>query len=371
MADPPYCIDPWHNIIGVHWKKKKKQPPPPGPCIPGPHNAVWLVDGSQLHVQTSETVADSPVGMFSFWYRTPRFSLPEDFDPDLDLDGLSMGPLWTLSDLNPDTPGGASLIRNNGEIGVVVPPPRYLGIQVTTVPGISYLWLSSSFDPDQLFALGDGASWHHVLVSWDISSQFASFIVDGVEYRDPSGDASIGTLPTTLRYSSPSAYFAMFALQLFDFVDDKNQPLSSDQVKTRASTWGGLAELYWSPGQLLDFANLDNPLSEGSANYAKFNDDGTPGDLGPDGSGPTGEAPAVYMSGPACIDPSSGDFPFPHNRGSAGSVEILGNGVVSIDSLAQESLLPGANLTIAIGNPEDPTVIFDGPLPPPLDPWSS
>lgn len=72
---------------------------------------------------------------------------------------------------------------------------------------------------------------------------------------------------------------------------------------------GDMAELYFAPGQYLDFSV--------EANRRKFITwSGVPEDLGSDGSTPTGAAPAIYMSG----DSSN----FATNQGSGGAFTVSG-----------------------------------------------
>lgn len=73
--------------------------------------------------------------------------------------------------------------------------------------------------------------------------------------------------------------------------------------------WNGcMSEVYFAPGQYLDFSN--------SANRAKFISGGKPVDLGSDGSLPTGTAPILYLKNPAAS--------FGTNSGTGGNMTITG-----------------------------------------------
>lgn len=139
----------------------------------------------------------------------------------------------------------------------------------------------------------DGSDWKHVLISWDtafaIGNKLFTMHIDGV-------DAS----PTLGLEEGDS-----FSLDYSDvdniFVGSENNGLSKYP--------GDMAELYFAPGQWLDF---NDP-----ANIEKFYKDGKPVYLGSDGSLPTGVAPAIYLNG---------DYTDFHvNRGTGGDFTVNGS----------------------------------------------
>ncbi len=114
-----------------------------------------------------------------------------------------------------------------------------------------------------------GATWYHILTSWQSSPSRTQQL-----YVNDSSDLTAGTgysddgLPFTIAAPSGWAVGAGFG---------GSQKLN-----------GALAELYFAPGQYLDFSV--------TGNRRKFITSlGKPENLGSDGSTPTGVAPALYL----------------------------------------------------------------------------
>lgn len=110
-----------------------------------------------------------------------------------------------------------------------------------------------------------GATWRHVLASWDVSTAGARSI-----YVNDVSDLTVLTFANaTLAYTE-----SLIELGAKD--------------GTGASRFNGcMAEFYFAPGQYLDFSDANNRRLFISAT-------GKPVDLGADGSTPTGTAPAIY-----------------------------------------------------------------------------
>ena len=135
---------------------------------------------------------------------------------------------------------------------------------------------------------------HHFVTSWDLANNVKTLYVDDSE--------DLGAV--------------------LIFVDDT--------VKWTGTTWviplaglplnGALAELYVT-NELLD-------LSVGANRRKLRNADGTPANLGADGSLPTGTPPLIYLSG--------GKDAFPVNRGTGGSFVIGGGAPTTIPFPAPE-----------------------------------
>ena len=143
-------------------------------------------------------------------------------------------------------------------------------------------------------AITAGATWRHILASWDTG------------------------------FSSGNKLHHLYVTNTSDktvSVDSAN----GANVNLGATNWGigartnasnklnaALAEFYFAPGQYLDFST--------SANRAKFISGGKPVNLGGDGSVPTGTVPIAYfriLNGGAATD-------FATNLGTGGNMTITG-----------------------------------------------
>ena len=146
--------------------------------------------------------------------------------------------------------------------------------------------------------LAASALWRHVLASWDVAAGVAHL------YVDDSEDKTV--------------------VILVDLVIDYTQTAWGIGASAGGAALfdGALAEFYFAPNQFLDFSV--------EANRRKFiTAEGTPANLGADGSLPTGTAPLIYCAG--------GKDAFPANYGTGGSFAIGG----------------GAPLTVPFPAPED------------------
>ena len=86
---------------------------------------------------------------------------------------------------------------------------------------------------------------------------------------------------------------------------------------------GAIAELYYAPNQFIDF--------DIEANRRLFlNADGTPVDLGADGSTPTGSKPITYLS----LREGEGAEQFAVNRGIGADLSVVGNVSIFADAVS-------------------------------------
>lgn len=143
---------------------------------------------------------------------------------------------------------------------------------------------------DSVSTLTAGASWRHILASWDCSSPAftAAIYIDDVS--DHSLTVASGTIDYTLADWAIGA--ALDTTEKFD---------------------GAIADLYFDQGTYMDFSI--------EANRRKFRTAaGKPADLGSDGSTPTGSAPISYHH----LDDGEAVANFATNRGSGGNFTITG-----------------------------------------------
>ena len=113
-------------------------------------------------------------------------------------------------------------------------------------------------------AIGDSL-FHHILLSWDTATLTKHVYLDDVDVTPAGGIASTNTLDYT----------------------HATWGIAASSTGT-AKFNGAISELYFAPGQYLDFSV--------EANRRKFIDvKGNPVPLGADGSTPTGTAPKIYM----------------------------------------------------------------------------
>lgn len=138
---------------------------------------------------------------------------------------------------------------------------------------------------------GVGA-WHHVLIAWDTATATVEMYLDGLSVK-----SSVTTANRVVGYSGFTNWWS-----------------GADRGGLGGSfVDGGVAELYFAPGQFLDITN--------STNRDKFRSAaGKPVDLGATGSLPTGSAPLFYQH------LSDGEAPanFATNRSGAGNFTISG-----------------------------------------------
>lgn len=135
------------------------------------------------------------------------------------------------------------------------------------------------------------ATWRHILASWDCAASAKHLYIDDFNDQD-AGASNINNV--TIPYASATDW-----------------RIGSDPLDDRLD--GCLADVYFAPGQFLDFSV--------EANRRKFiRADGKPADLGANGSRPTGVAPLVFHR----LD--KGDFAlnFAVNRGTGGNFSMTG-----------------------------------------------
>jgi hypothetical protein len=131
-----------------------------------------------------------------------------------------------------------------------------------------------------------GATWRHILASWDLAATVGHFYVTDVDDKAAGGTY----LNNTLNYTNTNHYI-----------------LQDNGSASRMNA--DVADFYLAPGQYLDFSS--------SANRRKFiSSTGKPVDLGVDGSTPTGVAPILFLKGDATT--------FPTNLGTGGGMTLAG-----------------------------------------------
>lgn len=149
-----------------------------------------------------------------------------------------------------------------------------------------------------LAVLSASASWRHVLAAWDLPTDAASI------YIGDSEALSSKTLDTDGEAA---------------FSDSTDWKVGGSLVASDAKFDGGLAEIYFAPGQYLDFSV--------EANRRKFiSASGKPVFLGIDGSRPTGTKPSIYLS----LRKGGAASEFAANRAAGGAFSVTGSlGVTS------------------------------------------
>ena len=134
-------------------------------------------------------------------------------------------------------------------------------------------------------------TWLNILCSWSTNftagNKIMNFYVNSVDDKGVSNDAN-GAF--TVDYT------------------DTNWCVGTTNIFGGEKFNGCMSEIYFAPGQYLDFTN--------SANRAKFISGGKPVDLGTDGSIPTGTAPILYLREVAAS--------FNTNSGTGGNMTITG-----------------------------------------------
>jgi len=139
-------------------------------------------------------------------------------------------------------------------------------------------------------AYTQSATWLHVLASWDIASAATHLYVNDADDKDPTVVATNDTIVYT----------------------DTNFQVGAGGGSLNKVD-GCLAEVYFAPGQYLDFSVTNNRRKFITSSLK-------PVYLGTNGAGPTGTAPAVYLH----LDPSETVANFATNRGTGGDFTITG-----------------------------------------------
>lgn len=133
------------------------------------------------------------------------------------------------------------------------------------------------------------ATWLHILASWDLANTTGHYYINDVS---APGDA-------------------IFTNNTIDYT------LSDTEIGAAGTVGkfnGCIADLYFAPGQYLDFSLVSNRRKFISAS-------GKPVHLGTDGSLPTGTAPIMYHH----IDDGEAVANFATNRGTGGNFTITGS----------------------------------------------
>lgn len=137
-----------------------------------------------------------------------------------------------------------------------------------------------------------GTTWRHVLASWNLADASARHL-----YINDTSDLAGGGTHTddTIAYATPTEW-----------------GFGSDAASASRFN-GAFAEVYFAPGQYLDFSIVSNRRKFISGN-------GKPVHLGATGSAPTGTAPLVYFH----LDDGEAVANFATNRGTGGNFTITG-----------------------------------------------
>ena len=202
-------------------------------------------------------IADSKSGIFSCWIRVdnPQTSSHQYIFENL----MSTNSFSLVKSLN----GGVLLMADNAAATNILS----ISSSVTSVTG--------------------SAKFYHILISWDLAASASHIYISDV------ADQTVTTRTNdTIDYAQASANWAVGAR-----TDGSNK------------FDGAISDLYFAPGQYLDFST--------ESNRRKFIDaSGLPVSLGADGSTPTGTAPAIYLKG---------DYTgFGTNSGSGGNFTVNG-----------------------------------------------
>lgn len=182
-----------------------------------------------------------------------------------------------------------SIIRTAGsEMSVTKGSDNVFRVLVNDAAG------AKSFQIPTATAYTAGATWLHLLYSWDTNfsagNKIAHLYVNGVNDKGTVTDADTAfDCDYTWTDMRIGAAIVPSPVQKFD---------------------GCMSEFYFAPGQFLDFSDPSNRLK-----FRKSN--GKPQDLGSDGSTPTGTAPKVYLKNAAAS--------FGNNSGTGGNFTITGS----------------------------------------------
>lgn len=216
-------------------------------------SAVYLKPNIQIIRGGALTgVSDSPLGTASYWFQCESPNVPRLF--------------------NTPTSGGISPVT----------------IDLEDATGTNYVSVNLSLVLPQAC---DGF-YHNLIVSWDTNHTAGSRIVQ-VAYD--------GTLQTTTTFDGGSAAFAVdWTSAGFD--------VAIGHAIGAGSPPSFIGEVYVTIGERLDLSD--------STNIDKFISGGLPVNLGSNGSTPTGNQPAIYMTG--------GPVAFSANNGSGGAFADLG-----------------------------------------------
>ena len=202
--------------------------------------------------------ADSKLGIFSAWYR---------------IDGGDGGTRYLLQ-------GVATGITSHFRVWQTQ-TTNLIEVVGFNAAGSTIMTLQSS-------AYTAGATWLHILASWDLGNSVSHLYINDVSDNNPT------LSDDTIDYTVPDWFIGA-------------------RADAAAKLDGCLAEFYFAPGQYLDFSNtyfrrkFISPL-------------GKPVSLGSDGSLPTGTAPIAYQR----VADGAAVATFATNLGSGGDFSITG-----------------------------------------------
>lgn len=180
--------------------------------------------------------------------------------------------------------GARRAIENTGNAFLfVINASNNLGVSAENAAGASILNISSTT------AYTAGATWLHFLASWDLATSAEHLYVN---------DVSDLTVTTSTD----------------DTIDYTVADWGIGSLGLTGASWNGcMAELYFAPGQFLDFSIVSN--------RRKFiSSSGKPVYLGADGSSPTGTAPIIYQR----VADGAAVATFATNLGGGGDFTITG-----------------------------------------------
>lgn len=201
-------------------------------------------------------IADSKSGILSFWLRV-------DYDTGTSQRVISSSASNTRFYVQ---------VASTGDIGIVA--ANSAGTTILSIKTTTTLNKASS-------------RWIHILASWDLATTTSTI------YVNDTADQTVTTRTNdTIDYAVATNNWSIGARGTPDLYVN-----------------GAISELYFAPGQYLDFST--------ESNRRKFIDaDGLPVSLGADGSTPTGTAPIIYLKG----DYSA----FGTNSGTGGNFTVNG-----------------------------------------------
>ena len=137
-------------------------------------------------------------------------------------------------------------------------------------------------------------SWVHLLASWDLATSTSHLYINSI-----SNKTATTVTNDTIQYVDPDGW-----------------RVGAQGITFDNGFYGGQAEIYFAPGQYLDFSV--------QANREKFILTGKPVNLGADGSTPTGVAPIMYLKSTAAS--------YGTNSGSGGNLTVTGAYSISTTS---------------------------------------
>ena len=219
--------------------------------------------------------SDSATGIFSCWFR---------------LDG---GNGAALSILSGSVAAMCEVFRTSSNTFELSFQPASQGQTYNFFSGTTYL--SSS------------TGWKHILAAWDVSQGMGAKDAKTSLYISSASDFSAGT---------DNAGGFLVGLSS---ASQTNWGVAA--AVSAAQKWNGaLADLYFAPGQYLDFTV--------AANRAKFISSGKPVNLGADGSVPTGTTPQLFLH----VGSTGVVGDFATNLGSGGDFTVTGAPALASDN---------------------------------------